>query len=101
MSTTTTLNGGEGAVVKDVLQSDKTRATDVARAKLSSPGRPVNATGIEELHRAACEAKQASYIDPPTGYMVLTEYAHLKRGKCCGSGCRHCPYDHINVKKKA
>ncbi len=26
------------------------------------------------------------------GYMVFTEQYHLKRGYCCQSGCRHCPY---------
>jgi hypothetical protein len=26
------------------------------------------------------------------GLMVFTEAYHLKRGSCCGSGCRHCPY---------
>ena len=29
--------------------------------------------------------------------LVFTAWYHLKRGGCCGSGCRHCPYDHINV----
>jgi hypothetical protein len=24
--------------------------------------------------------------------MVFTAAYHLKRGYCCGSGCRHCPY---------
>jgi len=24
--------------------------------------------------------------------MVLTKQYHLKRGYCCKSGCRHCPY---------
>jgi len=24
--------------------------------------------------------------------MVFTEAYHLKRGSCCGSGCRHCPW---------
>ena len=24
--------------------------------------------------------------------VVMTEKHHLKRGYCCGSGCRHCPY---------
>lgn len=32
------------------------------------------------------------------GRFVFTEQYHLKRGHCCGSGCRHCPY---NNKKKA
>jgi hypothetical protein len=26
------------------------------------------------------------------GLMVFTEAYHLKRGYCCKSGCRHCPY---------
>jgi hypothetical protein len=25
-------------------------------------------------------------------YMVFTAAYHLKRGYCCGSRCRHCPY---------
>jgi len=27
------------------------------------------------------------------GLLVYTAAFHLKRGACCGSGCRHCPYD--------
>ena len=23
---------------------------------------------------------------------VMKEIYHIKRGSCCGSGCRHCPY---------
>lgn len=26
------------------------------------------------------------------GYKVFTETFHLKRGYCCKSGCKHCPY---------
>ena len=26
------------------------------------------------------------------GYIVFTKDYHLRRGSCCGSGCRHCPY---------
>lgn len=25
-------------------------------------------------------------------YLVFTAAYHLKRGSCCGSGCRHCPF---------
>jgi len=32
------------------------------------------------------------------GRRVFTAHFHLKRGYCCGNGCRHCPYKHINVK---
>jgi hypothetical protein len=27
------------------------------------------------------------------GLMVFTSLYHLKRGYCCDSGCRHCPYE--------
>ena len=26
------------------------------------------------------------------GFIVFTEHHHLKRGHCCESGCKHCPY---------
>jgi len=35
------------------------------------------------------------YIE--NGNWVFTEWFHLKRGSCCGSACRHCPYNHANV----
>ncbi|SHI36149.1 hypothetical protein SAMN02745146_0648 [Hymenobacter daecheongensis DSM 21074] len=28
----------------------------------------------------------------PEGFMVFTEQYHLRRGSCCKSGCRHCPW---------
>ncbi|MFY8090131.1 MAG: DUF5522 domain-containing protein [Chitinophagaceae bacterium] len=31
------------------------------------------------------------------GYMVFTETYHLKKGYCCGHGCRHCPYNYESV----
>ncbi len=31
------------------------------------------------------------------GLLVMTELYHLDRGYCCGSRCRHCPYDYANV----
>ena len=33
------------------------------------------------------------------GLFVFTEAYHLKRGYCCKSGCKHCPYDFKNQKK--
>ena len=56
-------------------------------------------SSFEEIHDAACRNNQHSYIDPKTGYMVFTELAHKERGKCCGSGCRHCPYEFENLKE--
>ncbi|KAJ1622297.1 hypothetical protein T492DRAFT_1063408 [Pavlovales sp. CCMP2436] len=56
---------------------------------------------IEELHRIACAAGQRGYRDPRTGLTVFTELAHLGRGRCCGNGCRHCPYAHVQVANPA
>jgi hypothetical protein len=30
------------------------------------------------------------YMDGP--YLVFTAAYHLRRGYCCNSDCRHCPY---------
>lgn len=32
------------------------------------------------------------YYFTEEGYLVFTEQYHRKRGYCCQSGCRHCPY---------
>lgn len=31
-----------------------------------------------------------TYLEGP--YLVFTEQYHLRRGYCCNSDCRHCPY---------
>lgn len=46
-----------------------------------------------ELHESAGEqtlAPEDFYYEGP--YLVFTEAYHLKRGYCCNSNCRHCPY---------
>ena len=35
-----------------------------------------------------------SYWDGPN--LVFTRQYHLRRGYCCGSGCRHCPFQPTN-----
>jgi hypothetical protein len=47
---------------------------------------------IEDLHNMANERKDKFYVDPSSGYKVIPEHVHLKRRKCCGNMCRHCPY---------
>ncbi|MBL6866191.1 MAG: hypothetical protein ISQ97_03730 [Flavobacteriales bacterium] len=32
------------------------------------------------------------YYYSPEGFVVFTEQYHLKRGHCCQSGCKHCPF---------
>ena len=57
--------------------------------------------GWAAAHDAAVAAGKKSYEDPATGYSVFTSLAHQSRGKCCGSGCRHCSFDHKNVRDRA
>ena len=45
-----------------------------------------------EHHRIAQQNRKPGYIDPDSGLFVMTEQTLRKRGKCCGNGCRHCPY---------
>ena len=46
-----------------------------------------------DSHKKACQEKKDYYIDAKTGAKVMTEYFLIKRGFCCSSGCRHCPYE--------
>ncbi len=35
------------------------------------------------------------YYTNEDGNLVFTTWYHLKRGTCCGNGCKHCPYGYI------
>jgi hypothetical protein len=47
---------------------------------------------IEGLHSAATHAGEPGYIDPTLGLFVLTADSLRRQGRCCGGGCRHCPF---------
>jgi len=55
------------------------------------------------LHEEACARGETVYIDPQTGFTVFTKLGLLARERCCGAGCRHCPYGHesVPVKRRA
>lgn len=36
--------------------------------------------------------EEEDFYTSAEGYIVFTEKYHLKRGHCCKSGCKHCPY---------
>jgi len=44
------------------------------------------------------QEKQDFYFEE--GFIVFTENYLLKRGYCCESGCRHCPYGFNKDEKK-
>lgn len=41
--------------------------------------------------------KNKDYYFDKDGLMVFTKEYLLERGFCCGNGCRHCPYNYVNV----
>jgi hypothetical protein len=56
-----------------------------------SPEHPLYAE-ILRAHWEALQSRADSYVDPATGLTVLTAGFLARRGYCCDSGCRHCPY---------
>lgn len=45
-------------------------------------------------HSSEDSSDEDYYMDGP--YVVFTASFHRKRGFCCASGCRHCPYNETN-----
>ncbi|KAH8554658.1 hypothetical protein BGW37DRAFT_480563 [Umbelopsis sp. PMI_123] len=81
--------------------SNKTVNVDGHQFKIPfTPGED-EPTWANAWRQAVLDEKAKTYIDPATGYTVMTELCHLSRGFCCGNACRHCPYDRINVGKPA
>ncbi len=58
---------------------------------------PPEQLAVERAHAAAVAQEVRFYVDPRSGFRVMTELHHRARGFCCGSACRHCPYDWANV----
>ena len=52
---------------------------------------------MESPKQIKAKEKQEKFVEGidyyfENGFMVLTAQFLLKRGYCCGNGCRHCPY---------
>lgn len=46
------------------------------------------------------ELEPEDYYRSEEGFIVFTETYHRKRGYCCQSGCKHCPWDYLGRKKR-
>lgn len=46
----------------------------------------------EDLSRQAHALVEGEDFYREGAYVVFTARYHLRRGRCCESGCRHCPY---------
>ena len=44
------------------------------------------------MQAAPLPLEPGDYYFNEQGLMVFTAQYHLKRGYCCKSGCKHCPY---------
>ena len=47
----------------------------------------------EDFPNRPSQLKEGVHFYFEGGLFVFTEYYHLLRGNCCGSGCRHCAYN--------
>lgn len=50
-----------------------------------------------DRQQAAPKAPRPADFYVENGLVVYTAAYHLNRGSCCGSGCRHCPYEPKHV----
>ena len=57
---------------------------------MADPAQPTPAPGEAPLAATTELRPEDFYYEGP--YMVFTAAYHLKRGYCCNSDCRHCPY---------
>jgi hypothetical protein len=49
-------------------------------------------TAFNQKKTAAPRVRAGDFYFDAGGLLVFTAEYHLRRGFCCGSGCRHCPY---------
>lgn len=48
---------------------------------------------VVHRHNEAVASGRDTYWDPITGMSVFTSHFLARRGYCCESGCRHCPFE--------
>ena len=44
------------------------------------------------------KSPEPDFYKDENGRFVMTESFHIKRGSCCGSKCKHCPYEPLYEK---
>ncbi|HEX3569437.1 MAG TPA: DUF5522 domain-containing protein [Acidobacteriaceae bacterium] len=59
---------------------------------MTKPVKPDEEQAAEQKIEPGCDELRPEdfYYEGP--YLVFTAAYHLKRGYCCNSDCRHCPY---------
>ena len=54
---------------------------------------------IKQMHDLAVSRGARTYLDPETGFLVMTSEFLKSKGSCCESGCRHCPWDYKHERR--
>ena len=44
------------------------------------------------------KSPEPDFYKDENGRFVMTESFHIRRGSCCGSKCKHCPYEPLYEK---
>lgn len=53
---------------------------------------------IKDLYLQEELDKEPPYYIDENGNTVFTSYYLRKQGKCCGNGCKNCPYEPKHIK---
>jgi hypothetical protein len=55
-----------------------------------------NSTKFGNRDMSKNDLEKEDYYLSEDGFIIFKESYHLKRGYCCQSGCKHCPYGYDN-----
>lgn len=82
------------AVITPGTAKTTTRRLERGKEKLMTedqgiPPEPSDTTGTDRSQHIE-QTTEEYYFE--NGFLVFTAAYHLKRGSCCGSRCRHCPF---------
>ena len=93
MPSTQNIPGGgtpECLVREEVREYKRGAKTEVSR-RMTKPAKLDTSSSEEKVETSREELRPEDfYYEGP--YLVFTAAYHLKRGYCCNSDCRHCPY---------
>ena len=101
LNTTTTYNKNNGKTLKPEYQVtreaylafERDWENKVDYSKLSEREKLIHLK-----HKEAIEDFHWTYIDPESGNKAITRFRHYLKKTCCGNACRHCIYNHEQVR---
>lgn len=70
----------------------KTKYDCLCKNCLADINRLTEMANKQVFPRHSADLKEGLHFYMENGFFVFTEFYHLLRGNCCGSGCRHCAY---------